>query len=308
MLGLVYGPGFRNSQSTGLDWVRFVFWTNDLALPLNVASTLATLSLLSGARPYQLGLTSDHGVRHLLLAVITTICLVPVVYTILYLTNQFLKTVAGQSPEEHAVTRLILSHPPLIDHFVSGFAALIAAPLWEELLFRGIFQPWARTRSWGGYVGIAVSLCFALGQRWRYLEADWNKGGWHQAWPQLLPVAFVVLMVPGYVLIRAKAPPAAGAIYATALLFAAAHSSAWPSPVPLFFLAVALGVLRYRTQSLVPGIALHVLFNTVGWVMLFLQPAAPPPKNGNDATEARARVESISTSSAVPGSLLPRRT
>jgi len=40
--------------------------------------------------------------------------------------------------------------------------------------------------------------------------------------------------------------------------------SVTPDPVPLFFLALALGVLCYRTRRIAPAIVLHAAFNTVG--------------------------------------------
>ena len=65
---------------------------------------------------------------------------------------------------------------------------------------------------------------------------DWSRFGL-----ELLPAAFVAVLVPGYLLVRAVMPPAGGAIYATAVLFAIGHAKVWPSPVPLFFFALALG-------------------------------------------------------------------
>ena len=35
-------------------------------------------------------------------------------------------------------------------------------------------------------------------------------------------------------------------------------------PIPIFFLATALGVLYYRTHRIVPSVALHMAFNAVG--------------------------------------------
>ncbi len=308
--GWVYGPDFQAAfverRLTGVDVLRVNFWATDLALPLSVASILALFHALSGTRPYQLGLSPAHFGRNLLLGVVTTVGIVPVVYLILYLVTQLLQ-LGGESPEEHPIQRLVLSHPPPVDLVTISLAALAVAPFLEELLFRGILQPWFRERSWGSFVGIAGALFLALERRWSGLEAAWTEGHWPGVGAQLLPATFVVLMVPGYLLIRAKAQPAAGAVYATALLFAAAHSAVWPTPVPLFFFALALGALRYRTQSLVPSVVVHALFNTVAWVYLLVQPGEDPRK-GNDATAARTRVELISTSSAVPGSLLPRRT
>ncbi len=35
-------------------------------------------------------------------------------------------------------------------------------------------------------------------------------------------------------------------------------------PIPIFFLATALGILYYRTHRIVPSLALHMAFNAVG--------------------------------------------
>jgi Type II CAAX prenyl endopeptidase Rce1-like len=56
------------------------------------------------------------------------------------------------------------------------------------------------------------------------------------------------------------------AIYGTALLFAMFHVSVWPTPIPLFVLALGLGYLAHRTQSIVGPIVLHVLFNAVAFL------------------------------------------
>jgi membrane protease YdiL (CAAX protease family) len=57
-------------------------------------------------------------------------------------------------------------------------------------------------------------------------------------------------------------------VFASALLFACVHS--WPTSVPLFLLGLLLGWLAYRTQSLIPSITLHVLFNLSSCVELGL--------------------------------------
>jgi membrane protease YdiL (CAAX protease family) len=54
------------------------------------------------------------------------------------------------------------------------------------------------------------------------------------------------------------------------MIFAAFHSSVWPSPIPLFALGLVLGRLVYRTQSLFAGIILHSLFNTVACIVLII--------------------------------------
>jgi membrane protease YdiL (CAAX protease family) len=59
------------------------------------------------------------------------------------------------------------------------------------------------------------------------------------------------------------------AVVGSAVLFALMHE-AWPSAVALLPLGLLLGWLAYRTQSLIPGIVLHALFNTVAYFVLLL--------------------------------------
>jgi hypothetical protein len=125
-------------------------------------------------------------------------------------------------------------------------------------------------------------------------------------WRTLAPVVFVLLLTPGCFLFRS---PRARAVYGTALLFAAFHSSVWPTPVALFLLGLGLGWLAERTQSLVAPMVVHGLFNAVACVMLLLgHGLAPEPLNGKATTSADRRSSPASTSSAVPGCWLPRRT
>jgi membrane protease YdiL (CAAX protease family) len=304
----VYGPEFGNTLVFGVmdpnDAIRVNLWRSDFAMPLSVASMTALLWALSSTRPYQVGLTAHRLGKNVLLGVLTGVCVVPVVYLILLAVNASLRGV-GEAPEEHPITKLVRSHPRSIDFVAGGFAALVAAPLVEELLFRGIIQPWFRTRRWGEWFGIAGALFLAVALRWSGLRAGWRAHGWAGAWPELLPAAFVLVMAAGYLMARARLPAAAGAVFVTSLLFAAGHSFALSHPVPLFVFSLALGALRFRTQSLVPSVVAHGLFNAVAWVLLLLP---QPAEKGKETTDARARPGVVSTSSVVPGSALPRRT
>ncbi len=72
---------------------------------------------------------------------------------------------------------------------------------------------------------------------------------------------------------------------AVSILFAGLHASVWPTPVPIFFLSLALGLLYQRTGSLVAPIALHMTFNGISTALMFLTLGMnpqldrdPPPK------------------------------
>lgn len=66
------------------------------------------------------------------------------------------------------------------------------------------------------------------------------------------------------------------AILGSSFVFAAMHATAWPAPIPLFFLALFLGVLAHRTTSLVAPIALHATFNGVSLAMLVVSIVLDP--------------------------------
>src|SRR5262249_50828793 len=140
-----------------------------------------------------------------------------------------------------------------------------------------------------------------------YLQGKEKAGIW--------PVVFVLAAAAGFLLVERlpwrwlPRPGAVRGIFASSILFAAWHSSVWPSPIALFALSLGLGWLAYRTQSLVAPILLHALFNAVTCLVLLVGYfAGDPPENGNAATAAPTRPPSASTSSTVPGSWLPRRT
>lgn len=63
------------------------------------------------------------------------------------------------------------------------------------------------------------------------------------------------------------------------LLFATLHYTVWPTPVPIFFLSLVLGMLYQRTGSLVAPVALHMTFNGISTALMFLTlGASPEPK------------------------------
>ncbi len=59
-------------------------------------------------------------------------------------------------------------------------------------------------------------------------------------------------------------------ILSNAILFAAIHENVWPSPIPLFVLALGLCWLTIRTRSVIPAMVLHALFNGVAVVYLHI--------------------------------------
>ena len=209
---------------------------------------------------------------------------------------------------EHAVSQLITEGDVWI-LLLSGLSAVIVAPLIEEFFFRVLLQGWLETveRRWRprlptlrrlvprGIVPIVlVSLLFArmhfrvdaprmevrvlafqqvamivsglLALALAVSLLRWRTGataadlGWAPkkitADLKLGLAAFLAVAVPIYAMqvgLRFVLPPYMA-----------------PDPFPLFFFALALGVLYYRTHRVMPVMVVHAVFNGTSLALLWL--------------------------------------
>jgi membrane protease YdiL (CAAX protease family) len=288
---------------------RSTLWVSVLSALPAVVGILALLRGLSGTEPYQLGITWHRWGRNVLAGFLAWVAFTPSVYLLLELVNWVSERALQVKPEEHALTRL--AHQPLqpVEWVVLVLSAVLAAPVQEELLFRGVIQSWLARQARGGTVAVVAALVLALLSKLDEVGPALEKRDWSGAALALAPAwGFVLVLAPGALLLQRRSP-AGAAVYGSALAFGAAHA-AWPTPIPLFVLGVGLGLLARRMQSLVAPIMLHALFNAIACVVLLWPHLAPHPEpgNGNDATSALRRAAPASTSTAVPGSWCPRRT
>jgi membrane protease YdiL (CAAX protease family) len=164
--------------------------------------------------------------------------------------------------ESHPLTQLAAGSAT--QHVLFMVEACVAAPIIEEILFRGILLPWtigARERVTDGLqlesiappkgrplVVMAAAALYAAGS---------GRTG---------PVLFAAVLTVGLAIlwlsVRRGKRHARG-IYASAALFSLVHSGVWPSPIPLFFLGVGLGWLAVRTRGVLVPALVHGLFNAV---------------------------------------------
>lgn len=167
----------------------------------------------------------------------------------------------GWSTEGHPLTTLSQTRPA-IDQVLFLLQACLAAPVVEEVLFRGVLLPWllgSRWRVWP-VLGVAAATAAYLSADGRNAFTNLDRG----------PVLFALLLAAGWALLAGvlRKRRTAGAVYASAALFAVVHSSVWPTPIPLFLLGLGLGWLAVRTRGVVAPAVAHGLFNAVSAVFV----------------------------------------
>jgi membrane protease YdiL (CAAX protease family) len=261
-----YGADFPalvdSTTATPADLLRLRLWAMCAALPLQVGSVLLLLRALSSTRPSEVGLTLRRLGANLLSGLLTAGVLVPVVYGI-----QAFVVVLYPRMQPHPFTDLGQQSLRPVEWVLLVLAATVVAGVWEELLFRGLVQPWAITRPYGGRIVLCVALLLSLVARSRGISSALDQPSLDALQEELLPALVLLALVPAYLYLEHRRPLAAG-LFASAVLFAWVHANVWPSPIPLLVLALGLGWLAWRTQSLIGPILLHALFNGVACLIL----------------------------------------
>lgn len=230
---------------------RCSLWATVLAAPFVLLAMTRMVWYASHTRLQNLGLTYRRGLPALATAYLVWLVVTPPVFGVHYYMGK-LQEKLGLQPNKHQLEQILTGGDATVsDWLLAVLTAVVVAPILEELFFRGLVQPWLAKRPWGGFLAWAAAVPIAG------LESK---------------AAMIFVMVFGAVVTTALLwrPLHWQAICGSALLFAAFHSSAWPAPVPLFFLAVALGWVAHRSRTLVAPIVLHALFNFVSTLGLLL--------------------------------------
>jgi membrane protease YdiL (CAAX protease family) len=245
-------------------------WIEVAAFPFRALTVPVLFYALNGIPPRRIGLTTRRFWRNVLAGTAAWVVIVPLVFGVYAAVLSLYSHLEPDAVQEHPLTRLAREQPTGAEWTLLIVTAVVAAPVIEETIFRGALQPWFAGMPSGGAVAMAAAFAAALLTRvTRISEAMWNGGtGLLSA---VMPGLFVLALVPFYGVIARRPPHSdSPAVFGTALLFASIHSAVWPTPVPLFVLGLALGVLASRTGSLVGPIVLHALFNAVTCVTLLL--------------------------------------
>ncbi len=250
--------------------LRLNTWNQALAFPLQAVTVPVVFYAFRGVPPWRLGLTTWKLGPNVLAGVGAWLLITPLVFAVHLAVVYFYDLTDPGAIHEHALTKFALHGPTRLEWALIVFSAVVAAPVVEEIVFRGAIQPWFAGRRSGGHGAMAAALAAAVVMSQPPLGEALREGP-VEVIRAASPALFVLALVPFYLAVCRRPPrPDSPAVFGTAVLFAMAHTPIWPTPVPLFVLGLGLGSLASRTRSLVGPIVLHGLFNAVTCVMLLL--------------------------------------
>jgi membrane protease YdiL (CAAX protease family) len=259
---------------------RFELQAQALAFPFELA--LMTLLVRPGG-----GLWLRRPAAAALAAYLAWLMLLPLVFVIHTAVNVAYTLTFRDGPTSHPLLEFLSRGATSFDWTLAFTQAVIVAPVLEETLFRGVLLPYLladRVRP-----AVASVLCLPL-------ALVFGPPAWGIDRTSALLFALALVCGPGWVMRLDNAPAlarwlpcrpagvgdtalaptpghAAAAIWVSAALFAVMHSNVWPTPVPLFLLALGFGWLAYRTHSLVAPVVAHALFNAVSCITVAMERA-----------------------------------
>jgi membrane protease YdiL (CAAX protease family) len=223
-------------------------------------------------------------------------------------TESYGNAALGQTSTAHPIIQLLRVNN-WAAFLLCGTAAVVVAPIAEEFFFRVLLQGWMEKteRTWRrglpmlrrrmplGAMPILFSSIIFAGQHFReeapmvnvdlfflLLACDgiakiltiifsivflhWRVGataadfGW-------APEKFLADVRLGLITFAAIAVPIYGSLIIVSQLLPKRFA---PDPIPIFFFAVALGLLYNRTHRVVPSIAVHMALNATSLAMVYL--------------------------------------
>ncbi len=273
-------PSEADQPPGNLSWVEMMFVQAAINSTLIVLLPLI-LRVVSGARLVDLGLGLRAWRRQVAIGIVGIVMVMPVVQIVNWFST-YLPGLPRQEARAHPLEKMLRDDPTGSIAYLAVLSAVLLAPVSEELLFRGILQPWL--------IAALNDLVLALrGRRREWTSVLEGPPAEFEFRPVDEPdgSSKISLNTPVSEPVRASTdgeptpyhPPVptatAAAIVLISLLFGALHSPQWPAPIPIFVLALGLGIVSYRTGSLLSPICMHAIFNGVSTVGILLTLHSP---------------------------------
>ncbi|HUY92328.1 MAG TPA: CPBP family glutamic-type intramembrane protease [Pirellulales bacterium] len=252
-----------------------------VALAATALTNLLTMGLAilwirgrSGASWADLGFGLDKAADDLRLGLAAFAAVSVPVYVLQGFLSQFVR-------EQHPIIELLLKHREPWLLALSGASAVLVAPLAEEFFFRVLLQGWVESLVAPAEPSPAETPSAAV-QEPPIIFGPADPDHPYSPAPSTAE-AFEVEPLP--VEEGAQLPPAArirvagvrwdrAAILFSSAIFALMHLGHGAAPIPLFFLALALGYLYQRTGRLLPSVTVHLCLNACSLAALYLGLAA----------------------------------
>ncbi len=211
---------------------------------------------------------------YLFTGVLGGLLILPVIYLGNMLVVLFLDT-----PYDHPLFTAMAEEGSLGNFLLACFAAVVAAPIAEEFLFRGMLQGWMQSIQFSSPIAILLGaseterLAEARGgvalpsaivstelddqnrEATQVLAAE-QSADEESANPYAHSASISAEPVP-----TAKVIPPYWPSIVVGILFGLAHVEYGLSAIPLSILGIALGLLYRATQSIWPGVVVHFLLN-----------------------------------------------
>jgi membrane protease YdiL (CAAX protease family) len=232
-----------------------------------VGLLVAAVVVMTGATKFDLGLPEyvDGFLGDVKTGIVAWLAaLVPV-----YGTQVLLVTMFGE-PSQHPLIQMVSKNPNEMILAVAFLAAVMVAPICEEIMFRLLLQGWLE--KWEdarlGWRATPQPELPATQVRTSGEAGGWQVGGEGDVGGELIASnEFQLEEAPIHGLFGL--PHGWLPILVSSLLFALAHFGVGPDPIPLFLLALVLGYTYQRTHRIVPCMLAHALFNSLTLVALW---------------------------------------
>lgn len=202
---------------------------------------------------------TDELVRDARLGLWAVLMLAPVVYVVQIASSLI------WLPRAHPVMESMQQDWSASTAWIVVASAVLAAPVAEELVFRGVLLGWFTTVAWTGWkqgVRMFQSPSCPLPADAKLLDASSLSG---------VCVPYRVFWIPNVL---------------TSFIFAMLHFAQWPAPLGLFVLSLGLGWLAQATGRLGAPIVAHAVFNGFSTVLLILATQATQERQDRKRAES----------------------